>query len=420
MRSVCVAILLAGLVLDTHAQTTTGQLGANSCPQPTRKIDSEVECKNAATSYTNGACAYQYKNGLSKANWPSGCMAVNIPGGVCGHVYFNRHSTGAGNGHVEPLCRYPLTSTTASSTTVTQTSTSATGTTTTVSTTTGTETSTSVTATSTTASTTTTKGASKIGANGVVPPPEPTTALAVEPDGAGDGKSGSVGEGKGEGAADTVTADGSTTAHRSTGLIVGVAVGIVCLLAGVGAFIFLRTKTSNNTDEVARRVARANAGEAPNHAYGEIRVTDPRAGVSKYNNPAYTPNQAYGGVQVTGPQTNNPAYAANHSFDDHTYDDVADANSSAVGAANTRNESDVYEESSARQSQLYGNGEVNGASGICVQETSNGRCTNEAAEGLKRCIAHTCSLPGCTAKKSSKKELCNTHTNHSAHSGSDA
>ena len=57
--------------------------------------------------------------------------------------------------------------------------------------------------------------------------------------------------------ADAATGDG-TSNPPTTGLIVGVAIGTVCLLGVVVALIFLRLKSTANKDEVALRARMAN------------------------------------------------------------------------------------------------------------------------------------------------------------------
>lgn len=91
-----------------------------------------------------------------------------------------------------------------------------------------------------------------------------------------------------------------------------------------------------------------------------------------------------------------------------------------VPGASTPETSEFYEAPSTLQSDhehgaedheglVLGAAAAAAATKLCSQKTSTGRCTNHADSGFTRCSAHRCGVPGCTKSKSSQASVCPTH-----------
>lgn len=192
-------------------------------------------------------------------------------------------------------------SSTTTTTATTTSSTTTTGTTTTsVTSTTATSTSTSTAATTTVFSTSPTAAATTAAAKIT----GSSTATETSSNAATDNKSnvaadagGAAGSrvnsaDTGENANSTDSSAGSGGNSPSIGMIIGIVIVIVCLLAG--AFIFLRrTKTADSTTEVAWRAAHVSAGEGPNQALGRVQAAGSRTSASKFMNPAFATNHSF-------------------------------------------------------------------------------------------------------------------------------
>ena len=77
-----------------------GTLGSNECPTDYFRIEAEGACQIAAA-----AAGQAYKGSESDSGWPRGCYSYSalLTSGSSG-VYFNKATTGAGQGNSKLLC----------------------------------------------------------------------------------------------------------------------------------------------------------------------------------------------------------------------------------------------------------------------------------------------------------------------------